>query len=379
MYKIQWGDLSPAQFLTEYWQKKPLLIKGAFKHFVDPIEPNELAGLAMEQEVESRIIRNLHQQWQVEHGPFDDFSQLGDSHWTLLVQAANNWSANTQQLIDPFQFIPNWRIDDVMISFSTPQGGVGAHVDQYDVFIIQGQGKRHWQVGLPDDSLEQILSAPDLKQVSAFTPFIDTYTEPGDLLYIPPNHPHQGSAIEPSLNYSIGFQAPNSQELWSFFADQLIDNAEGLVRFSDQQRTISNNPELLTQQDLLSLKHFMFKQLSEQRIAQVFGLFLTQAHHELDLLEPDLAINPEQLTSLLAQSQRMLKPVLGIKALIIDSTNYLYINGIEFSFDLTTQVLARKLALNAAFPVTEIADYLDCLKNQQLLTTVMNKGFWYLD
>ena len=211
MNTLNWGKLTPETFLKEYWQKKPLLIKGAFKDFVDPISADELAGLAMEQEIQSRIIAKSlvadKTAWQVAHGPFENFDQFGESDWTLLVQAVNNFSPDSHALLNNFNFVPSWRLDDVMVSFSTQNGGVGAHLDQYDVFIIQGSGKRHWQVGKPDPSLQQLLPHPDLKQVSEFTSVIDEITEPGDLLYIPPNHPHNGLAIENSLNFSIGFQA----------------------------------------------------------------------------------------------------------------------------------------------------------------------------
>ena len=248
--QINWGDLTPERFMTEYWQKKPLLIKQAIPDFQGTIEADELAGLAMEQEIESRIIQqDSNDNWQVHHGPFEDFSQFGEDNWTLLVQAVNNWSRETNELISLVNFIPRWRIDDVMVSFSTPNGGVGAHLDQYDVFILQGEGRRRWQVGAPDSSLETLLPHPDLKQVSAFEPIIDEITEPGDLLYIPPNHPHNGVSIENSLNFSIGFQAPSSQDLWSCFADVLIDKSLGEQRFGDPTRTVSKTPQELAADD----------------------------------------------------------------------------------------------------------------------------------
>jgi len=247
---LNWGELSPEKFLAEYWQKKPLLIKQAFKNFEDTIPADELAGLAMEAEIESRIVSVDNKgNWQVDHGPFEDFSQYGEENWTLLVQAVNNWSRPTNSLLQPFAFIPRWRIDDVMVSFSTPNGGVGAHLDQYDVFIIQGSGKRRWQVGAPNKALSTLLPHPDLKQVSAFEPLIDEITEAGDLLYIPPNHPHNGVSIENSVNFSIGFQAPSSQELWSSFADKLIDNNLGELRFSDSARKVTDSSALISKAD----------------------------------------------------------------------------------------------------------------------------------
>lgn len=186
MHTIAWDKLTPELFLQEYWQTKPLLIKGGFASFTDTIDANELAGLAMESHIESRIVsHDGNSNWQVKHGPFEDFADLGEDNWTLLVQAVNNWSSETDSLINAFNFIPRWRIDDVMVSFSTPGGGVGPHLDQYDVFIIQGSGQRRWQVGLPDNNLQTILPHEDLKQVSAFNAVIDEITEAGDILYIP--------------------------------------------------------------------------------------------------------------------------------------------------------------------------------------------------
>ncbi|MEO8722524.1 MAG: cupin domain-containing protein, partial [Sphingobium sp.] len=136
-------------FLAEYWQKKPLLIKNPWGLWRNPLEPDELAGLACEGDIESRLIMQARGRWKVEHGPFAEarFGRLGKKHWTLLVQAVDHHVPDVAALIDPFRFIPNWRIDDVMVSYAADGGGVGPHFDQYDVFLIQGLGKRRWQVG----------------------------------------------------------------------------------------------------------------------------------------------------------------------------------------------------------------------------------------
>ena len=136
------------------------MIKQGFSNFQDPLDANELAGLAMEDSIESRIVTNHNNEWQSYRGPFEDFEQLTEQHSTLLVQAVDHWHNDAAQLLEPFRFIPNWRIDDLMISYSTPGGGVGPHLDQYDVFIIQGEGKRHWRVGLPDLALN---NSPKIK------------------------------------------------------------------------------------------------------------------------------------------------------------------------------------------------------------------------
>lgn len=389
MQKIQWGELTPEQFLTEYWQKKPLLIKGAFKDFTDPIDANELAGLAMESEIESRIIANQNNQWQVEQGPFESFDKFGEQNWTLLVQAVNNWSRDTQALLAAVDFIPQWRIDDVMVSFSTPNGGVGAHLDQYDVFIVQGEGKRRWQVGAPDSSLKQLLPHPDLKQVSEFVPVIDEITEAGDLLYIPPNHPHNGISIENSMNFSIGFQAPNNQELWSSFADKLIDENLGETRFPDKNRLLTEQPEQLAQTDIAKLKAFMQAQLDDDSLFTPFiGKYLTQNHHALEILIPVSPIDSEQLVNILAEAENTLVPVSGIKSLIVpfqqqqnesQESSFLYINGESFLIDKETIALATCLTKQETLTTEKVKSLLTNLKNEKLLTNVLNMGLWYVE
>jgi len=382
MDSLNWGELTPERFLADYWQKKPLLIKQAFADFQDPTSADELAGLAMEAEIESRIVSvNNKGDWQVDHGPFDDFSCYGEANWTLLVQAVNNWSRPTHKLLAPFSFIPNWRIDDVMVSFSTPDGGVGAHLDQYDVFIIQGSGKRRWQVGAPDSSLTTLLPHPDLKQVSAFTPLIDEVTEAGDLLYIPPSHPHHGVSIENSVNFSIGFQAPSSQELWSGFADKLIDKNSGEERFSDPGRAICQDSFTITTDDKQQLKAFMLQQLEQETFFEEFiGQYLTQGHHALEILVPVNDIDENKLHDILSEPDILFMPVSGLKAAIINDTKAtLFINGESFILEKQTLELAQYLAQQTPLTTGEIKTFSRCLKNTQLLTSVLNKGYWYIE
>lgn len=382
MDSLNWGELTPERFLAEYWQKKPLLIKQAFANFQDPISADELAGLAMEGEIESRIVSvNGEGNWQVDHGPFEDFACYGESHWSLLVQAVNNWSRPTHHLLSPFSFIPNWRIDDVMVSFSTPNGGVGAHLDQYDVFIIQGSGTRRWQVGAPDSSLTSLLPHPDLKQVSAFEPVIDEITTAGDLLYIPPNHPHNGVSIENSVNFSIGFQAPSSQDLWSGFADKLIDQNMGEQRFSDPERRVCQNSFNITPDDKKQLKAFMLQQLEQEGFYEQFiGQYLTQGHHALEILVPVTEIDEAKLFDILSEPDIKFMPVSGLKAAILNDTQAtLFINGESFILEKQTLALAQHLAQQNPITTSEIKTFTDCLKNRQLLTSVLNKGYWYIE
>jgi len=380
--KINWGSITPEQFLKEYLQKKPLFIKGAFTDFEDPIDANELAGLAMEEHIESRIIaQDSMSDWQVEHGPFEDFSQFGEDNWTLLVQATNHWSAETDKLIKPFEFIPRWRIDDVMVSFSTPNGGVGPHLDQYDVFILQGEGRRRWQVGLPSNKYQEIIPHPDLKQISEFEPVIDVVTEQGDLLYIPPNHPHNGVSIENSLNFSIGFQAPNVQELLSSLADDYIDKNKGVKRFSDPDRILTEQPEVITGNDIDALQSFLMSEISNKDIiSEFFASYLTKTHHGLELLIPVEPLTDEQVIDVMSEPENNLVPVSGIKvAQLSDEQNSLFINGDKFQIETKTSELARLLSQKQTLTNKTLKSFIDCLKNRQLLTSVLNKGYWYVE
>lgn len=215
--------MSTAHFLRHYWQKKPLLVRGAFPHFRDPITPDELAGLACEDGVESRIVREkgARGRWEVTWGPQEEstFTELPENAWTLLVQEANRWVPDVAMLLEPFTFLPNVRVDDVMISFAAKGGSVGPHTDSYDVFLIQGQGERRWMYGgspLANPTFEPGL---ELRILQSFEPTEDSVLRAGDMLYLPPGYAHHGVAVSPCLTYSVGFRAPNAGEAWSSFAE----------------------------------------------------------------------------------------------------------------------------------------------------------------
>ena len=182
--------MPPAEFLRDYWQKKPLLVRNAYPGLGTPIEPEDLAGLACEEGTLSRLVAHDRDEdrWMVRHGPFDEalFPQLGDHDWTLLVQDDDKWDADVAALLPAFGFLPRWRIDDVMVSFAATGGSVGAHVDQYDVFLLQAHGRRRWQVdtrpGAPLDFRDDV----ELRLLRHFDPDHDWVLAPGDMLYLPP-------------------------------------------------------------------------------------------------------------------------------------------------------------------------------------------------
>src|SRR5690606_36453513 len=189
----------PAKFLREYWQKHPVLIRQAFPGYRPPLEPEDLAGLACEPYALSRLI--VHDAatgaWQVEHGPFEEerFPRQTGRDWTLLVQDVDKWDRDVAALLEHFRFLPDWRVDDVMASYAAPDGSVGAHLDQYDVFLLQASGNRRWAIDTRPDAPKDFRPDQELKLLQVFRPDHDWVLAPGDMLYLPPGVPHHGFAV----------------------------------------------------------------------------------------------------------------------------------------------------------------------------------------
>ena len=238
--------MPPERFLREYWQKRPLLIRNAFPGYASPLEPEDLAGLACEEGVLARLIQHdrARDGWSVRHGPFaeDDFPGLPDHDWTLLVQDMDKWDADLRALLDQFAFLPRWRIDDVMVSFAATGGSVGAHVDQYDVFLLQAHGHRRWQIDAGPNPPLDFRPDVELKLLQRFTPTHDWVLAPGDMLYLPPGVPHYGVAEDPCLTFSVGMRAPGAGELLADYADSLAAEAPDALRYADPDITPVADP-----------------------------------------------------------------------------------------------------------------------------------------
>ena len=381
MYQLNLAELSVYDFLNNYWQKTPLLIKNGFKDFIDPLSADELAGLAQDEEIESRIVSCERQQWDMQTGPFDDFSQLGENNWTLLVQAVDHWHPQAARLIDPFRFIPNWRIDDLMVSFSTPGGGVGPHLDQYDVFIIQGEGRRHWRVGMPDPSLQQLCPHPRLLQVSPFQACIDVITEPGDILYIPPGCPHDGISLENSLNYSVGFRAPAQKDLLTGLADYLIDHDVTGKRFTDTGRQASVSVGAIEKTDLLKVRQLMQELVDDNTmLPSWFGSLITRAKHELDLNEPDPHYSAEEIAEYIEEGS-VLSRTGGLRCCYFQDNAgadiALFINGDQITLPPDELATARLLCDYTELASEQNQHFCQSAERTMLLTNLINQGYWY--
>ncbi|MBE0364185.1 hypothetical protein PULV_a1765 [Pseudoalteromonas ulvae UL12] len=382
MYELTINGLSKQQFLDQYWQKKPLLIKKGFNDFIDPLSAEELAGLAMEECVESRIVTNHQEKWQAHHGPFEDFSLLTDHHATLLVQAVDHWHPEAAELLAPFRFIPNWRIDDLMISYSTPGGGVGPHLDQYDVFIIQGAGKRHWRVGVAEQTLNEVIPCKDLLQITQFEAVIDTVLEPGDILYIPPGCPHEGYATENALNYSVGFRAPNQIDMLSSFSDYLIDNELGKQRYSDPDLLLTESIGELTQAEFTRIQSLLMSQIQHtEQLQNWLGQFLSTAKHDMDLAAPDEPYTVEEIKELCQADDIVLYRVGGLRAIyqLQPDTLLLSINGTNYNLPLNQLDDAKLLTEQTQITSDQLKSSINNQIFMQTLTTLINEGYWYIE
>ena len=300
--------MSPATFLRDYWQKRPLLIRAAFPDFETPVMPEDLAGLACEEGALARIVSHdrATDGWTLRTGPFqeEDFPGMPDHDWTLLVQDVDKWDPEVRALTSYFNFLPRWRMDDVMISFAATGGSVGAHVDQYDVFLLQAHGQRRWQIDASESTKGKRPSLefrPDveLKLLKKFKATHDWVLGPGDMLYLPPNVPHNGVAVNPCLTFSFGMRAPSSAELISDYLDDLVADADESIRFQDPDLKLPEDPNEI---DEAAMKRVVaalnaLRMNDPDRLGNWFGRFITTYRAAGDILPSQAPPSPEDVVA----------------------------------------------------------------------------------
>ncbi|GKX57909.1 ribosomal protein uL16 3-hydroxylase [Leminorella grimontii] len=366
---LDWND-----FLERYWQKRPVVLKNVIKNFIDPISPDELAGLAMENEVDSRLVSRPNGHWQASNGPFESYDHLGEKDWSLLVQAVNHWHMPSAALVRPFRNLPDWRFDDLMVSFSVPGGGVGPHIDQYDVFIIQGMGSRRWRVGdrLP---LKQYCPHPALLHVEPFDPIIDEDLEPGDILYIPPGFPHDGFTHETAMNYSVGYRGPNGRDLISNFADYVLEHDLGGEHYSDPDLTLRTNPSEVQEHELARIRDMMIGLINQPEAFNAwFGQFVTTSRHELDIAPAEPPYRSDEIYDSLIQGEQLIR-LSGLRVLRIGDR--CYANGELIDTDRIEA--ADALCRYPLIGQKELGDALEDPAFVAELARLVNCGYWYFN
>jgi len=378
MFELHLSEFTLEEFLRDYWQQKPVVIRQGFQHFSDPISADELAGLAMEGEVESRLVYKKDQQWQAEFGPFEGYEHLGEQDWSLVVQALDNWSEDAAKMIEPFRFIPHWRLDDLMASFATKGGSVGPHIDKYDVFICQGSGSRHWRVGARGNHQE--FSAHEvLLHVKPFDAIIDVEVNAGDILYIPPGFPHEGVSLDTSMSFSVGFRTTSTMNLSSGLADHLIDNELGDELIEDPQRKIINKSGEINTVDYQLIKNQLTQLLDNDVVMKQFvGCYFTKAKHDLDLIPNEEPLTPDDISEILTTNSLM--RLGGLRAFYFSDTvqqGLCYIDGCEYTFEAEISPVIQLLCDNVEVKPAQVTQWHNNRYFTDFITEKINAGYWY--
>ena len=371
------GDISVETFLQEYWQKKPLLVRNAFPGIQGPLTPDELAGLACEDDANARIVFEQHEQghWHVVHGPLseDDFRGLPDTNWTLLVTDVDKHVDEARTLIDRFRFIPDWRIDDLMVSYAPEGGSVGPHTDAYDVFLIQTRGQRRWMLNQEYD--DACLAGTELRILEHFTAAEDWILEPGDMLYLPPNIAHYGIALNDCMTCSVGFRAPSLGSMLSEYAEFIAADIEPELRYQDPDLACQLHPGEIRGDHLARISSMLNERLKidSESLQRWFGEFSSESRSGLHTQRPDTRLmNFGDLTASLSPDSIIIQSPAakllfcrhGDAALLfVDGTSYG--TSLEFAMALTDtrETEAREL-------LSAIKDPAD----QQVLLALYNDG-----
>jgi 50S ribosomal protein L16 3-hydroxylase len=360
------GTLTPAQFLRDYWQKKPLLIRQAIPGFKPLLKFEKLAELARQNHVESRLVTLEDGQWAMQHGPLAELPPRSQREWTMLVQGANLYDERADELLREFRFVPDARLDDLMISYASDGGGVGPHFDSYDVFLLQAQGRRRWRIGAQKDLT--LVDGLPLKILANFEPEEEFVLEPGDMLYLPPHYAHDGVAEGECMTYSIGFRSPSFQELGEAFLQFMADSIDLPGRYADPGLQPARNPAEIPRAMLATVTDELNKvRWDEQDVAIFLGEYLSEPKHNVFFTGPAKPLTVGRFME--AAGKRGLK--LSPKSLMLYRGKHLFINGESFAAGRADKVVLDVLANQRRLDGEALADASDDVR-EALYT-------WYQD
>ena len=302
------ANLSPRKFLADYWQKKPLLIRQALPGFIPELDADDIAGLACDELAESRLVTGSFPEhdWQLRYGPFKEeyFVEFPETNWTLLVQDVEKHYPPLQGLMQEFSFLPRWRIDDLMVSVAGPGGSVGPHVDQYDVFLLQAQGNRRWQIAEAFD--DKLLPDSELNVLQRFQAEQEWVLEPGDLLYLPPGVAHHGVALDSCMTWSIGMRAPSAADFFQTFGEWLADKHDEGERYRDPGLEVATRSGEIDTLAICQFRDFFqARNIGSEDFSAFLGVFLSRYRLAHEPATPAMEIDPAGLIESLARGQRL--------------------------------------------------------------------------
>ena len=370
------GELSVDQFLEEYWQKKPLLVRGAWPGFQNPLPPPAFLRLSEREDALSRLMikHEGEHNWELREGPFasSDFSRMPDSQWTLLIQEVDRLVPAVRDMLRAVEFLPRWRMDDVMISYAASGGGVGAHIDNYDVFLLQGHGRRRWQINTTPVEEERLIEDIDVSILADFEADRDWVLEPGDMLYLPPRIAHFGVAEGECMTISIGCRAPSEQDILGAVLERALLTVDPDARYSDPGLR-STDPRAGLGEDILVWVEQVLGRLTSDREAlrELVGSILSQPRRWVD----ETALPEDSLQDALSRGGR-LRPATSSQVLmepVSDHVVHLFAAGemieLDASFEpaLTNLILGEGLTASDLGSVPEFDDLLDELYAQGTL------------
>lgn len=372
------GGITAEQFLAEYWQKKPLLVRNALPEIVNILEPNDVMELALEEHVTARLIKQKDKdpnQWSVKSSPLikGDFQKM-PKLWTLLVQAVDHYSFDIAELWKKFPFIPQWRRDDIMVSYAPKGGSVGQHFDFYDVFLVQGYGHRRWQLGQMCDANTEFVAGQPLKLLPEMQVHFDEVLAPGDLLYVPPGLSHYGVAEDDCLTFSFGFRMPNMADMMDRISDKFAENTFLKNPLLDIQRQTQAQIGEISKSELNYLKTLLLDRLqnSSELDAAIMGL-MSEPKYPDNIPEPD-EIEADDLREILGTGYEiMLEPASRLLYTEQEQELLFWANGEqlclseEFSAFLKQIADGKVLAFDQSLDQEEILEDMAQLMNDSIL------------
>lgn len=378
------GGLTASDFLRDYWQQKPLLVRNAFPELAYRLADEDLMELAGEEGVEARLVLEKGRTpWELRRGPFTakDFKALPATHWTLLVQAVDHYLPALSDYLAKFDFLPAWRIDDIMVSYAVEGGSVGPHYDQYDVFLIQGFGNRRWQLGQQCDEHSPRVEGTPLRILTGIDVHFDEVVNPGDLLYLPPGMAHYGVAQNACTTYSVGFRAPVLAHLLERVVDAALERAGSNRLFADRGRGPAMQPGALTDADLEALRSQVLTLLDDRvALREALAPFLSEPKYddyepqgeEMSLAEIREALDGGAFLRR-DPASRMVYTLQG------DTLHELFINGRKEWFPPAAADFARLLADQRRTTAGQLAPWLANEDAVHWLADQMASGHWFLD
>ena len=394
---ISWpvlGKYSQRDFLNKFWQKRPLLMKGALKPFPDLISPDEVAGLSCDPRVESRLImeKGGKTPWELRRGPFKPslFSKLPKTHWTILVIGVDRFVPAVNEFVDNFSFIPFWRIDDVMISVAYDKGNVGAHVDNYDVFLVQAHGTREWMIEDRAVLEDDFVAGLPIRLLKKFKPTHRWLLEPGDILYLPPRFPHHGIAQgDRCMTISVGFRAPSIHDIINGVVTEALTSSDETKRYEDPE-LMPQAPGEITAGTIDKIKKIITEQVANDNIVESWlSRYVTESYCDVELNTRKKPPSIQQIKKALTMGADITRAE-GARCAFINDTKAtqkrsvakkdsglairFYANGERYDLTGKAALLAIELANRVHLPNAIVKPYLNNKAALNFLAKLISRG-----